>query len=179
MAMIDNNHALCVHYVHPKASLIMWVELFTHNRKLALTRIWNLTCYLLEHKLLTLSLLVGRERNHHLFILLRGIENSIVQRNIELSSPGAPKFLSVDEPQTLFFVVMAGAQPDLHGPLRHEVARRACRTFQLPNLSVLTGTEQLQQLCSQGPGLVAFFLPLLHCFSIKLQNDNLGWVQWA
>lgn len=162
--MIDNNHALCVHYVHPKTSLIMWVELFTHHWKLALTRIGNLTCYLLEHKLLTLSLLVGSERNHHLFISLRRIENSIVQCNVELSSPGAPKLLSVDEPQTsvnviLFPVMMAGAQPDLHGSLRHEVARRACRSFQLPNLSVLTGTEQLQQLCSQGRSLMAFFLP--------------------
>lgn len=78
MAMIDKNHTLCVDYFHPKASLMTWVEHFIRHWKLALTRVEHLTCYLLEHKLITLSLLVGSERNHHLFILLGRIEKSIV-----------------------------------------------------------------------------------------------------
>lgn len=167
--MVDNNCTLCVHYFHPKASLIMWVEHFIHHCKLALTRVGNLTCYLLEHKLIKRSLLVGSEGNHHLFTLLRRLEKSIVQCNIDLFSPGAPKLLTVDEPQTpvnfiLLLVMTAGAYPDPPGPLRHEVAEAGWRSFWWPNVSMKTGTAHLRQPYGQGPGLAAAFSFFLNHF---------------
>lgn len=54
---------------------------------LALTRVGNLTCYLIEHKLIKLSLQAGSERNPHLLNLLGRIENSTVQRVILIGYP--------------------------------------------------------------------------------------------